>query len=455
MPQHEIVDTVSACRAAVANLNREEFVAADTEGVNLSKIGSMTLVQIATASGHVFLFDVMREPRMFKDGGLKRFLEKGPVVKVLHSAKNDAEALLAQHGVTLLENVHDTQIAHMEILRKDGAKFPSRPKLEEVCEIYCPEKLALVKAEKDDIQIKWKKTEGEYWTKRPLTWEMIEYATNDVIALIPEIYLAQKQLLADKGLTTLFKTSIENDIKRTCDSRVNDKLQKEEKELIHSILYEFAAIVTRRTKYADITDDNVLKAFSRLRLDDHAALDLSPLFLDLKLQQLKTKLDKIEDEMRLKGDAFQPTDGICGALQFFSHLKEDAEISKQAERLLKQVDRIILEDIGNKYTTSTPVRHICWFEKTFLSRRIRPEGTHDPSFHKVVLRLHWAVREEELEESIGRFRADPANFKVSQGYAKLLHFYRLGDVPSTLQAKANDFLSDLARAGKDCNTRRR
>ena len=43
------------------------------------------------------------------------------------------------------------------------------------------------------FQTKWNKLEAEYWAKRPLTQEMIKYAANDVIAIVPEVYMAQKQ----------------------------------------------------------------------------------------------------------------------------------------------------------------------------------------------------------------------------------------------------------------------
>ena len=82
MSTHETVETVPACQIAVRRLERESYVAVDSEGVNLSRTGPITLLQVGTASGRVFLFDILREPRMFKDGGLERLLESEAVVKV-------------------------------------------------------------------------------------------------------------------------------------------------------------------------------------------------------------------------------------------------------------------------------------------------------------------------------------------------------------------------------------
>ena len=85
-------------------------------------------------------------------------------VQVLHSARNDGEALHAQFGVGL-RNVHDTQLAHMEVERAEGRTFPQRLKLEEICEIYCPAKAEMLREGKDAIQVKYTfpQNEVEVW----------------------------------------------------------------------------------------------------------------------------------------------------------------------------------------------------------------------------------------------------------------------------------------------------
>ena len=85
-------------------------------------------------------------------------------VQVLHSARNDGEALHAQFGVGL-RNVHDTQLAHMEVERAEGRTFPQRLKLEEICEIYCPDKAEMLREGKDAIQVKYTfpQNEVEVW----------------------------------------------------------------------------------------------------------------------------------------------------------------------------------------------------------------------------------------------------------------------------------------------------
>ena len=66
MTSYKIVDSVSSCERAVKRLELEEFISVDSEGVNLSRTGPLTLLQIGTARHRVYLFDVMREPGCLK-----------------------------------------------------------------------------------------------------------------------------------------------------------------------------------------------------------------------------------------------------------------------------------------------------------------------------------------------------------------------------------------------------
>ena len=78
------------CRHAVTALSREALIALDSEGVNLGKNGPLTLLQIGTLSGTVYLFDVMLNEKIqdkdfFKDTGLDKLLTSKETIKV----KND------------------------------------------------------------------------------------------------------------------------------------------------------------------------------------------------------------------------------------------------------------------------------------------------------------------------------------------------------------------------------
>ena len=75
------------CRRAVTALSREPLIALDSEGVNLGKDGPLTLLQIGTLSGTVYLFDVMlngkqQDKAYFRDTGLDKLLTSKETIKV-------------------------------------------------------------------------------------------------------------------------------------------------------------------------------------------------------------------------------------------------------------------------------------------------------------------------------------------------------------------------------------
>lgn len=93
-----------------------EPVSLDFEGINLGNDGQITLVQVGTGRGSVFIFDVLTQPGLI-DGGERSLLGRllcGGVVKVMHDCRNDSVNLWRQFGITL-KGVFDTQVAHIVI----------------------------------------------------------------------------------------------------------------------------------------------------------------------------------------------------------------------------------------------------------------------------------------------------------------------------------------------------
>lgn len=77
-----IIDKRSTCEDVLQDLEREPYLAVNAQGVNLSKTGPVTLLQIGTKDGQVYLFDVHTEPMILQEGGLKSILESDSIVKV-------------------------------------------------------------------------------------------------------------------------------------------------------------------------------------------------------------------------------------------------------------------------------------------------------------------------------------------------------------------------------------
>src|SRR5262249_45983467 len=87
-----------ACVRACAALLHCDRLAVDCEGVNLSRDGELTLVQIGTPAGDVYLFDVLKL-RSSPDSchvmiaTLQSLMADSKILKILHDCRRDAEAL--------------------------------------------------------------------------------------------------------------------------------------------------------------------------------------------------------------------------------------------------------------------------------------------------------------------------------------------------------------------------
>lgn len=445
----EVVKSVSQCKQAVERLEREQYIAADAEGVHMSKTGPLTLLQIGSVNGQVYLFDVKQESRrMFNEGGLKRLLESESVVKVMHSGRNDGQALFWQYKVDL-KGVFDTQVAQLVLDKAGGRRFPQRQKLADVVSLHCPSKAGGLEQDKDAVRTKWNKTEGEYWAKRPLTAEMIEYASNDVLVLIPEVYTEQKRLLQEKGLMDVFKKTVSEDIESKKDQALSDRLQQEDRDLIKTILIDFFSTAPKSVKLSAITDEDVLVALTHLRYDEMTSMGLPPLVKDLKVQHMRARLEEIEKELLEKGSSgFEPNNSTCFFVRACAFGCDNDSIKAYGIRLQDQIDKIILEDVKRKYTDTTPIEHVADYERRAITAKLRPKGDRDSNVHPVLLRLYWEIKSSDLDRTIQKYQDDRRNFKVTEGFAKLLKFYHSNpDVPADIKRKGKALLSTLTDAG--------
>ncbi|KAL3270732.1 hypothetical protein HHI36_021257 [Cryptolaemus montrouzieri] len=154
----------------------------DCEGINLGVKGLLTLIQIATMSGFSYVFDLISCPRMI-EYGLKKLLESPDVVKITHDCRNDSVNLYNQYGI-ILRCVFDTQAAHAVLTYQETGRPVYKARcvaLNALCEYYG----APVNPMKDQLKNIYRRDQ-KYWSRRPLTKDMVLYASADALSLVNE-----------------------------------------------------------------------------------------------------------------------------------------------------------------------------------------------------------------------------------------------------------------------------
>lgn len=177
------------------------FIGVDCEGVNLGIKGQLTLIQIATVTGHVYIFDLISCPDMM-NSALRDLFENQNVVKVklplrppppqpkptafvlpqvIHDCKNDSINLYQQFNVTL-RGVFDTQAAHAVMTYQETGKPVYKVKsvaLNALCQ-FCEAPINPMKEQLKNIY----RRDQKFWSRRPLSRDMILYASGDASTLM-------------------------------------------------------------------------------------------------------------------------------------------------------------------------------------------------------------------------------------------------------------------------------
>ncbi|VDI43212.1 exonuclease 3'-5' domain-containing protein 1 [Mytilus galloprovincialis] len=178
---YKYIDTKGKFSSAINELNDKikdgKTIAFDCEGVDLSRFGCVTMVNIGTRD-MVYLIDVLKIGDSVFDDGLRSVLENNTIEKLMFDCREDADALFHLHKVNL-DGVLDVQL--LELSNR----------------IYINGYTILGSLEKcirnfltDDTLLRLKKLGREtmlmttnIWKDRPLSENMLKYAAVDVLAL--------------------------------------------------------------------------------------------------------------------------------------------------------------------------------------------------------------------------------------------------------------------------------
>lgn len=186
-----VLTSVRECATLIDSImnpkrNTKSIVSFDCEGINLGLKGVLTLCQIATMNGEVFILDILAAPGMIIEGKIKELLESESVIKIIHDCRNDSVNLHNQFEITL-KNVFDTQAAHAVLsLQHQGVPVykVKNLSLNALCELYN----APINPMKEQLKNVYRRDQ-RYWARRPLSKDMIIYAASDVLSLVnPAIF---------------------------------------------------------------------------------------------------------------------------------------------------------------------------------------------------------------------------------------------------------------------------
>ncbi|VDI46491.1 exonuclease 3'-5' domain-containing protein 1 [Mytilus galloprovincialis] len=157
----------------------KQMIAVDCEGVDLSRFGSVTLINIGTRD-LVYLIDILKIGNSVFDDGLRTILEDSGIEKLMFDCREDADALLHLHKVKL-DGVLDVQILEVSnrvhIYRNGYTKIRS---LKHCLEEYVNDNTLL------NIKLQGRSSmnmSSKIWEKRPLDENMLKYASVDILGL--------------------------------------------------------------------------------------------------------------------------------------------------------------------------------------------------------------------------------------------------------------------------------
>lgn len=437
MSEPEVVCKNKRCREIVRELKKSDVISVDAEGVNLGKEGPLTLLQIGTIDGQVYLFDVHINPEIFRRGKLIEILQSDKIVKVMHSSKGDSAALFFQFDIQL-QNVFDTQVAHLVIEEHKGRILPRCIKLSDICCTYSEN--AEVSEEKDEIKQLYATKIGNFWEIRPLTDEMIAYASGDVTALIPEVYETQKEYMELNSLLPKFDERVTEEVNYAIDKKMSKQRFKRQQKVIKSITDQLQHKYPSSIKYEDITDEDDIAAIRRLKLKTRK---VHPLVKRLKTESIKAQLLDLSCQLSDDENDFIPKYRSYAFLREYEYHSDD-EIKHDAKRILKRIHDIILENMIQKYKRGTCTNMLALNEKEALNT-LRPKGVRDRNIHPILLSLYWQMQEENLDSTIDSFDEKREDYVIPEGFYKWIKFCCVGKVPEQIKAKARKLVRNFDR----------
>ncbi|CAI2367863.1 unnamed protein product [Moneuplotes crassus] len=193
----EVIDAIKAY--SKENPTEEVVLGMDCEGIQKDK--PLALFQMFL-NGSTYIFDVIAHNPF--ELGLKEILESDNYIKVFHDFCEDSAALFRHFQVSPTK-IFDTQIAHRvkRELEETVTYQDNNISLNNLLKTY----MRVENTMKTKVN-SCMTSDPEFWYQRPMTHEMLEYASQDVIYL-PEMYRIFIKSLRTATVAEIFQKSSE------------------------------------------------------------------------------------------------------------------------------------------------------------------------------------------------------------------------------------------------------
>ncbi|KAG5325255.1 EXD1 protein, partial [Pseudoatta argentina] len=361
-------------------------VSFDCEGINLGVRGQLTLVQIGTMSGQAYVFDLVTCPGLVQAGGLQKLLEHPHVTKVIHDCRNDSVNLYNQFNITLT-NVFDTQAAHAVLQFQDTGKPVYKVKnvnLNTLCDHYN----APCNPLKEQLKNIYRKDQ-RYWSRRPITREMLIYASSDVLSLVPQVYNSMSRLIKPEQ-ESLFAELCEEQIQmhirpaivkarkkqRKIATELSDLKKRMEEATSKNIVLSNREI--RLLRYLDLTEDEkeklkgsykVARKLEKLENMGQDKADSSDDDDDDKTDDHEYQsLESYTSENSHSGGILSPrnadTPSLTESMQMMDEILSDGRMDKlekieKLEAILSAVTSSATDQLSVNNADSSPIKCVC------------------------------------------------------------------------------------------------
>jgi ribonuclease D len=168
-----LIKTTDDLNNFLSKCENKTVIAIDLEGIDLSRIGKISLVTVSFNNEN-FIFDILNEELNKEQLPIiKNIFEDTNILKIIHDCRTDSDVLYHLLNIKLT-NVFDTSVGEMLI-----KNTTVRTNLNNLLSNYSCSKNQL---RTNDVRDFYKKNPN-YWSVRPLTENMLNHAAGDVVGL--------------------------------------------------------------------------------------------------------------------------------------------------------------------------------------------------------------------------------------------------------------------------------